>query len=44
MVYVISTKKLGKAIPEAGVPMPRCIHCKYITDGVVFLVPEVEQK
>ena len=42
IVYVVSTKKLGKKIPKAGIPMPRCLHCSYITDGVIFATPEVE--
>jgi hypothetical protein len=40
MVHVISTKPLGPNIPAAGMPMPRCPHCEYITNGVNY-IPEV---
>ncbi len=42
MVYVVSTKKLGSKVSGPGIPMPRCPHCKYITDGTIFLAMEVE--
>jgi len=40
MIHVISTKGLGPNIPQAGIPMPRCPHCEFITDGVNYF-PEV---
>ena len=40
MIYVISTKGLGSSIPQAGIPMPRCPHCEFITDGANYF-PEV---
>lgn len=40
MIHVISTKGLGPNIPQAGIPMPRCPHCEFITDGANYF-PEV---
>lgn len=40
MIHVISTKGLGPSIPRAGIPMPRCPHCEYITNGSNYY-PEV---
>ncbi len=39
MVHVISARKINKYMP-AGVPMPRCPHCEFITDGANYF-PEV---
>ncbi|MBU3202423.1 YwqJ-related putative deaminase [Clostridium estertheticum] len=40
MIHVISTKGLGPNIPVAGIPMPRCPHCEFITAGAKYF-PEV---
>ncbi len=37
MVYVV---RLGKKLKPRGLPMPRCPHCEYITDGSSYF-PEV---
>jgi hypothetical protein len=38
-IYYISVQNLKvykKTLPEPGMPMPRCIHCQYITDGATI--------
>lgn len=25
-----------KAMPETGMPMPRCLHCQYVTEGATI--------
>lgn len=40
MIHVIRTKGLGPNIPEVGIPMPRCPHCEFITNGANYF-PEV---
>ena len=40
MIHVISTRNLGPSIPQAGIPMPRCPHCEFITNGANYF-PEV---
>lgn len=37
MVYVVRS---GKKLKPRGLPMPRCPHCEYITDGASYF-PEV---
>ncbi|NFE80016.1 YwqJ-related putative deaminase [Clostridium sporogenes] len=37
MVYVVRS---GKKLKPKGLPMPRCPHCEFITDGANYL-PEV---
>ena len=37
---VISARRISKSIPVAGMPVPRCPHCEYLTDGIYFY-PEV---
>ncbi|HOV28159.1 MAG TPA: RHS repeat-associated core domain-containing protein [Pseudobacteroides sp.] len=38
--YVLTTKKLGKKYPSAGLPFERCKHCSFITKGVRFISEE----
>lgn len=33
MVYVVRS---GKKLKPRGLPMPRCPHCEYITDGASY--------
>lgn len=37
---VISARRVSKSIPVSGMPVPRCPHCGYLTEGIYFY-PEV---
>lgn len=37
---VISARRVSKSIPVSGMPVPRCPHCEYLTEGIYFY-PEV---